>query len=142
MTAALRRVRGVNHCSVDRTRDEALVVRTAGTARDEALVAAVRGVGYSASVIPVSTVTLAFEGESCSARASDALRRAPGVRQVSIGTRGRAKVEFDRRRTDAVRLCEAVRSAGVEARPVPDLPVPAAPASRPAAPAPRVIRRS
>jgi copper chaperone CopZ len=118
VTAALRRVRGVQSASVDRRRDEATVIRLQGQASNQELVAAVRRVGYSASMIPVKNVTLSvsnMDRQGASERVRAALTRVPGVREVSVSGRNVAKVSYDNRRTDQNGLIRACQRAGFPA---------------------------
>jgi copper chaperone CopZ len=121
VTAALRRVRGVTYASVSPRKDEATVIRQKGKACDSELVAAVRRAGYSASVIPVRSVTLSvtnMDCRGCPERVQSALRRVPGVRKVEVKSRSLAQVDYDQRRVDRTKLIAAVRRAGFQAQTV------------------------
>jgi Cu+-exporting ATPase len=113
-------VRGVQSATIDTRNDEARVLRRRGSGSNDALVAAVRRAGYTASVIPVSDVTLAIRGMDCGGcpeKMRSALRRVRGVRRVRVLGTARAQVFYDRRRvTDSV-IVQAIERAGFSATP-------------------------
>ncbi len=114
MTAALRRVRGVLYANVDRLKNEAVVVRSRGTASDAQLEYAVHALGYGASVIPVRSLAIEVDmrPENASTRVRAALGLVPGVRRIAVESTSLARVDFDARRATVTRLVEAVRRAG------------------------------
>jgi len=139
VTAALRRVRGVSYAHVNRTKDEATVIRQVGTASNRQLESAVRNVGYSAKTIPVTSMTLTVD-KMVTRREGDkverALRRVPGVRGAAVNRRNVARVQYDRRRTSRTQIIQAVKRAGFLARdasttPTRAQPARATPATRP-----------
>ena len=110
-------MRGVVSVSIDRRTNEAAVVRQQGTAPGGTLVAAVRRVGYTASVIP----TLRFERDvpglapaGAAERAHKALLAERGVRGVFFRTRTHFTVFYDGRKTDEGCLTRAIERVGID----------------------------
>ncbi|MFV1958679.1 MAG: heavy-metal-associated domain-containing protein [Planctomycetota bacterium] len=119
VTTALRRVRGVSYAHVNRTKDEATVIRQVGTASDLQLENAVRNAGYGAKVIPIDSMTLTVSnmtGQGAPDRMKRTLQRVPGVRGVAVEKRKVARVQYDRRRTSRTKILQAVKRAGFQAR--------------------------
>jgi copper chaperone CopZ len=118
VAAALRRVRGVESVHVDRTHDEAVVVREKGKADGDELVGAVERAGYQASVIPVRRCVLVVPDMTCNGcpeKVETVLNRVDGVRAVRMQERG-AQVYYDRRRVNEATLVRVVRRAGFHPR--------------------------
>jgi copper chaperone CopZ len=115
VAAGLRRVRGVTDVQVERGCDEAVVTRRQGTAPTSELVDAVRRTGYGATLVPVFRTELDcpdLDCAGCPERVRSALERAPGVRGVTLSTRTRIVVFYDRRRTGPETIRQVVLSQG------------------------------
>jgi len=110
-------VQGVVSVSIDKRSNEAAVIRKEGTAPGGTLVAAVRRVGYTASVIP----TLRFEREvpgmervGVAERVNRLLRAEVGVRGVVFPSRTQLVVFYDGRRLNEQCLVRTVKRAGID----------------------------
>jgi copper chaperone CopZ len=114
-------VRGVKTASVDRTRDEAWVVRQVGQASDGDLLRAVVKAGYSAYRLPIEAVSIDVSDMDCGGcpqRVRAAIQRVEGVRTVMLRDERMARVYFDARRASPGEILDAVRTAGFAPREV------------------------
>jgi Cu+-exporting ATPase len=139
---ALEKVDGVREASVNLATERATVDYDAATTTPEALVAAVEGAGYAATVpappsVPVSpapardgAVTFDVEGMTCAAcvrRVERALEKVPGVSAANVNlATERATVGFDPALASVDNLTAAIAGAGYTGRPVVESPAPAA----------------
>ena len=115
---ALRKVPGVQSATVNLANEQARI--EANDATLPALIEAVEAAGYG---VPSRTLELALGGmtcASCAGRIERALRKVPGVRDVTVNLASeRAHVELlgD---VDSATLVQAVEAAGYQARPLDD----------------------
>ncbi|MDT4820326.1 Copper-exporting P-type ATPase [compost metagenome] len=114
---ALRKVPGVLGASVNLASEQARV-QVAGSDSLPALIAAVEQAGYQ---VPGHSLELAIDGMTCAScvgRVERALRKVPGVREVSVNLASeRAHLDL-LGQVEAAELIAAVERAGYQARPV------------------------
>ena len=135
---ALEKVDGVSEASVNLATERATVDYDAGKASPDALVAAVEGAGYtatipvpppapaaSASVVPAlddGSATFDIDGMTCAScvmRVEKALEKVPGVHDASVNlATERATVEFDPSLASIEDFTAAITGAGYSGTPV------------------------
>lgn len=117
---ALRKVPGVQDASVNLASEQARIQLNAPSSGDTlpALVAAVEQAGYQ---VPAHSLELAIDGMTCAScvgRVERALRKVPGVRDVSVNLASE-RAHLDLLGTvDTAELIAAVDKAGYKARPI------------------------
>lgn len=116
---ALRKVPGVQDASVNLASEQARIQLNASSGETlPALVAAVEQAGYQ---VPAHSLELAIDGMTCAScvgRVERALRKVPGVREVSVNLASeRAHLDL-LGAVDTAELIAAVDKAGYKARPV------------------------
>ena len=114
---ALARVEGVSSAGVNLPAERATVVFDERVCSEEALVDAVKKVGFGAEPEEAGVkITLKINGMSCaacSAAVEKALTRTEGVLEAAVSLpQNRAVVRYNPRRTSPAKLAEAVKKAG------------------------------
>jgi Cu+-exporting ATPase len=119
VSRGLGRLAGVREASVNLAAAQARVAYDPRQVDVDAMVAAVRALGYD---VPLAHTHLAVEGmtcASCVARVERALRKVPGVREASVNlATGVAAVGYLPGTADVADLVRTVRDAGYQARPL------------------------
>ncbi|MHB9797738.1 heavy metal translocating P-type ATPase [Pseudomonas sp. MT3] len=117
---ALRKVPGVQEASVNLASEQARI-QLAGAPSDDALPALVAAVEQAGYAVPAHSLELAIDGMTCAScvgRVERALRKVPGVREVSVNLASeRAHLDL-LGAVDIADLVTAVDKAGYKARPI------------------------
>ncbi len=116
---ALRNVPGVKEVNKGSHRKELEIVRDGRKKNDKELTAAVKGVGFAASVVPTATVKLTVRGldcGGCEARAKATLEKAAGTKSAAVSKKTKqAEITYDTRKTTTTKLVAALKKAGFPA---------------------------
>nr|WP_294978267.1 heavy metal translocating P-type ATPase [uncultured Pseudomonas sp.] len=117
---ALRKVPGVQEASVNLASEQARI-QLAGAPSDDALPALVAAVEQAGYAVPAHSLELAIDGMTCAScvgRVERALRKVPGVREVSVNLASeRAHLDL-LGAVDIADLVTVVDKAGYKARPI------------------------